>query len=361
MTYSEPAATAVCRTRSLASSPSSAAGDDPGAPGEADRAVPSVGITIYGCGQDEAALFREMAPRFGILPTITDAAVSDTNLDLALGNHCISVGHKTRIPDSVLLALRQAGVRYVSTRSVGYNHIDVRCAVGIGISVENVAYSPDSVADYTLMLMLMAVRNAKSTFSRAQVHDYRLNDVRGKELRDMTIGVIGTGRIGVAVMDRLQGFGCRILAHDRCPKSSADYVPFDELLQQSDVVTLHTPLTAETHHLLNRQRIEQMRQGAFIINTGRGSLLDTEALLPALESGRLGGAALDVLEGEEGVFYSDHRTKPIQCQSLLRLQELPNVLITPHTAYYTDHALSDTVENTLVNCLQFERTAACTG
>ena len=128
----------------------------------------------------------------------------------------------------------------------------------------------------------------------------------------MTIGVIGTGRIGAAVIDRLRGFGCRVLAYDRCPKTSAEYVPLDELLQQSDVVTLHTPLNADTHHLLDRRRIEQMRHGAFIINTGRGSLLDTEALLPALESGRLGGAALDVLEGEEGVFYSDHSRQPIE-------------------------------------------------
>jgi D-specific alpha-keto acid dehydrogenase len=127
------------------------------------------------------------------------------------------------------------------------------------------------------------------------------------------------------------------------------------LLQQSDIVTLHTPLNADTHHLLNRQRIAQMKHGAFIINTGRGSLLDTEALIPALESGRLGGAALDVLEGEEGIFYADYRNKPVESQLLLRLQTLPNVLITPHTAYYTDHALRDTIENTLINCQKFER------
>src|SRR6185437_13737538 len=277
------------------------------------------------------------------------------------GNRCISVGHKTQVSNSILLALRQAGVRYISTRSVGCNHIDVRWAESVGISVENVAYSPDSVADYTLMLMLMAVRNAKSTLSRVEVHDYRLNDVRGKELRDMTVGVIGTGRIGTAVLHRLQGFGCRVLAYDRCPGISAGYVSLHVLLQQSDVVTLHTPLNADTHHLLNCQRIEQMRKGAFIINTGRGLLLDTEALLPALESGRIGGAALDVLEGEEGVFYSDHSQRPLENQLLARLQQLPNVVVTPHTAYYTEHALSDTVENTLVNCMRHVKEAAWTG
>src|ERR1700704_5307896 len=340
MTFSEPARTAACRARSLASSSSSA--------------VPTMGITIYGCGQDEAALFREMAPRFGVLPTITEAAVSEANIELALGTRCISVGHKTRVTNSTLLALSRAGVEYISTRSIGYDHLNVKYAESVGVAVGNVAYSPDSVADYTLMLMLMAVRNAKSIVRRADAHDYRLSDVRGKELRDLTIGVIGTGRIGTAVIDRLRGFGCRILAYDNRPKTAADYVPLDELLQLSDIVTLHTPLNADTHHLLNRERIEQMKHGAFIINTGRGSLLDTEALIPALESGRLGGAALDVLEGEEGIFYADCRNKPVESKLLLRLQKLPNVLITPHTAYYTEHALSDTVENTIINSLKFE-------
>src|SRR3954464_3906626 len=247
MTYSEPARTAARRTRSLASASSSA--------------VPTMGITIYGCGQDEAVLFRELAPRFGVMPTITEAAVSEANTELALGNRCISVGHKTQITNETLLALSRAGVAYISTRSIGYNHIDVGYAESIGLCVENVAYSPDSVADYTLMLMLMAVRQARSIVCRAEVHDYRLDDARGKELRDLTVGVIGTGRIGSAVMDRLRGFGCRLLAYDNCPKSSAEYVPLGELLLQSDVVTLHTPLTADTHHLLNRQRINQLKRG----------------------------------------------------------------------------------------------------
>jgi D-specific alpha-keto acid dehydrogenase len=312
-----------------------------------------MGITIYGCGQDEAALFREMAPRLGVVPTITEAAVSAGNIGLALGNRCISIGHKTRVTNSTLLALSEAGVTYISTRSVGYNHIDVEYAEAVGISVETVAYSPDSVADYTLMLMLMAVRHAKSVVKRADLHDYRLNDVRGKELRDLTIGVIGTGRIGAAVMDRLRGFGGRILAYDTRPKTSAAYVSLGELLQQSDIVTLHTPLTADTHHLLDRRRIERMKHSAVIVNTGRGALLDTEALVSALESDRLGGAALDVLEGEEGIFYADCSDKPIESRLLLRLHKLPNVLISPHTAYYTDHALSDTVEHSLTNCLNF--------
>ncbi|MEU6375174.1 D-isomer specific 2-hydroxyacid dehydrogenase family protein [Streptomyces sp. NPDC046909] len=315
-------------------------------------------ITMYGCGPDEAVLFRELAPGLGVRPTITTAPVSESNTELAAGSRCISVGHKTPISPATLRALGRAGVRYISTRSIGCNHIDVEYADSIGILVENVSYSPDSVADYTLMLMLMALRDAKSTVRRTDMHDYRLSEVRGRELRDLTVGVIGTGRIGAAVMDRLRGFGCRILAHDHrpvnLPGSAVEYVPLDELLRRSDLVTLHTPLTTATHHLLNRQRLARMKNDALIVNTGRGGLIDTEALVQELEIGKLGGAALDVVEGEEGVFYCDCRYKPLESKALLRLQELPNAVISPHTAYYTDHALRDAVENSLTNCLTFE-------
>ena len=177
---------------------------------------------MYGCEPDEAAVFREVAPRFGVEPTITEAAVSEGSIELASGNRCISVGHKTLVTNSTLSALSRVGVRYVSTRSIGYNHIDLDYAQSVGICVGNVAYSPDSVADYTLMLMLMAVRNARSVIRRTDAHDYRLDEVRGKELRDLTVGVIGTGRIGSAVLDRLRGFSCRTLAYDARPTAAAE-------------------------------------------------------------------------------------------------------------------------------------------
>ncbi|MFE7113304.1 D-isomer specific 2-hydroxyacid dehydrogenase family protein [Streptomyces sp. NPDC057575] len=316
-----------------------------------------VGITVFGCGRDEAARFRELAPRFGVTPTITESAVSENNVHLASGNRCISVGHKTRITPATIRALSRVGVSYISTRSIGYDHIDVDYASRFGISVGNVYYSPDSVADYTVMMLLMAVRHAKSTVRRADVHDYRLHDVRGKDLRDLTVGVVGTGRIGTAVMERLRVFGCRILAYGNRAGESGDRddeVSLDELLRSSDVVTLHAPLNAETHHLLDRERIQRMKPGAFVVNTGRGALIDTTALVAALEDGCLGGVALDVVEGEEGVFYADRRNAPIDSKPLLRLQEMPNAFISPHTAYYTDRALSDMVENSITNCLEFE-------
>ncbi|GAA1502262.1 NAD(P)-dependent oxidoreductase [Nocardioides humi] len=311
-------------------------------------------ITAYGCEPDEAALFRRLAPRHGLTPTITAAAVSEATAALAKGRRCVSVGHRTPVTPPVLRALERAGVRYVSTRSVGYDHIDVDYAASLGITVGNVDYAPDGVADYTLMLILMVLRHARSTVRRADVHDYRLADGRGRELRDLTVGVVGTGRIGSAVITRLRGFGCRVLTHDHRPASGTEHTSLDDLLRRSDVVTLHTPLEAGTHHLLDRRRIARLKEGACVVNTGRGPLVDTAALLAALEAGRLGGAALDVLEGEQGVFYADCRDRVLD-DALVRLQRLPNVLVTPHTAYYTDRALSDTVEHSLINCREFER------
>ncbi|MGG6310801.1 D-lactate dehydrogenase VanH [Paenibacillus macerans] len=318
----------------------------------------NIGITVYGCGQDEADAFRALSPRFGVTPTIINADVSEESAILAPGNPCISVGHKSEVSASILLALKRAGVKYISTRSVGCNHIDTTAAKRMGIAVGNVAYSPDSVADYTVMLMLMAVRNAKSTTRSVEKHDFRLGSVRGKVLRDMTVGVLGTGQIGQAVIERLRGFGCHVLAFDRSQRVEADYVPFDVLLQNSDIITLHVPLGADTRHIIGHEQMRGMKQGAFIINTGRGALVDTDALVKALETGKLGGAALDVLEGEEGYFYFDCTQKPINHPFLLKLQRMPNVIITPHTAYYTDQALRDTALKTIKNCLDFERSLA---
>jgi len=314
-------------------------------------------LTVYGCEHDEAALFHELAPQFGVAPTITRATVSESSGTEAPVTPCISVGHKSKISVPTLHALKERGVQYISTRSVGLDHIDLVAAETLGLTVENVVYAPDGVADFAVMLMLMAVRNAKEIVSAAQHHDFRLGSVRGKELRDLTVGVVGVGNIGRAVIERLQGFGCRLLAYNdgRTSNAAVDLVPLEELLRASDVVTLHLPLTNETHHFIGPKEIAAMKDGAILVNTGRGPLVDTDALVAALERGKLGGAALDVLEGEEGLFYFDCTRRPIDNRFLLRLQELPNAIVTPHTAYYTRRALYDTVATTLLNCRNFAR------
>jgi D-specific alpha-keto acid dehydrogenase len=339
MTRSQPALVAVGAARDSSSARSS---------------DPQVGLTIYGCEIDEAAVFRATAPRFGARLTITAAPLSADTVKLASGARGVSVSHKARVENSTLLALSQTGVRLLSTRSVGLDHIDVDYAERVGIRVESAGYSPHGVADYTLMLILMAVRGARALGRRVDAHDYRLGDVRGRELRDLTVGVIGTGSIGAAVIGRLGGFGCRILAYDQRSAADAEYVNLEQLLRRSDIVTLHAPLTASTHHLLDRNRIEKVKDGAIVVNTARGALVDSVALVEELESGRLGGAALDVLEGEEGIFYADYRTRTLDHPTLARLHALPNVILSPHTAFHTDHALADIVENTLAGCVAFE-------
>jgi D-specific alpha-keto acid dehydrogenase len=317
-----------------------------------------IGLTVYACEPDEALTFEELSPRFGVTPTITSAAVSPSNVLAGPANRCISVGHKAELSAPMLRDLHDTGVEYVSTRSIGVNHIDLDAATQLGITVENVTYAPDGVADYTVMLMLMAIRNAKEIVHCTMSHDFRLRSERGRELRDMTVGVVGAGNIGTAVIERLRGFGCRVVAcndENGATGVAAERLPLDELLAASDIVTLHVPLNADTHHLIGRAELAAMKPDAYLVNTGRGALVDTDALVVALEEGRLSGVAVDVLEGEEGLFYFDCTNRRVDHQLLARLQRLPNAIVTPHTAYYTQRALSDTVEQTLSQCIEFER------
>ena len=206
-----------------------------------------------------------------------------------------------------------------------------------------------------MLLMLMAVRGTKSTILSTEKQNYCLNSLRGKELQDMTVGVLGTGRIGQAVIERLKGFGCKVLAYNCHRHTGIHYDLLTELLNCSDMITLHIPLVEDTYHIIGRDQIKMMKSGAFLINTGRGALVDTEALVEALRDGKLGGAALDVLEGEEGIFYHNCIEKTITHPFLSSLQRMPNVIVTPHTAYYTERVLMDMVRDTIRNCINFER------
>lgn len=312
-------------------------------------------ITVFGCEPDEAEVFKELSCKYGVTVSLINEAVTKNNAALAGGCRCISVSHKAKLSEPLLLALKKAGVKYICTRSIGFNHIDMQAAGQLGITIGTAAYSPGSVADYAIMLMLMLMRGTKSIMSKTSRNNYCLNKIRGKELQDMTVGVIGTGRIGQAVIERLKGFGCSVLAYDRNHNSGMDYATFTELLHSSDIITLHVPLAEDTFHMIGQEQLEMMKNDALLINTARGGLVNTGALVKALEEGRLGGAALDVLEGEEGFFYHDCTYRAIAHPFLSALQKMSNVIITPHTAYHTEHALADTISNTIKNCLDYER------
>ena len=319
-------------------------------------------LTVFSCQPDEASLFLRYAMQYGVDLSLSDQPVSAENAVQAAGSQCISVSHTVPITASILNALHDIGVRYISTRSIGCDHIDTLHAEKIGILVSNVSYSPDSVADYTLMLMLMASRRMKSILRHSDAQNYDLQGMCGRELRSLTVGVAGTGHIGGAVIDRLSGFGCHILAYDVYPNADlmpfATYVDLDTLLAQSDILTLHMPATDATHHIINRQSLARMKCDAVLINTSRGSLVDSLALIDAIERGHLGGAALDVIEDEAGLYYRDLQDKPVPNRALALLKAFPNVILTPHTAFYTDRAVEGMVENSIKNCLRFENQSA---
>jgi len=309
-------------------------------------------ISIFGCDWDERLLFERYAACYGIGIACFQEPLGAANVRDVPPKSAVSVNHKSPVDAKLIRMLQNREVNYLSSRSIGLDHIDRAAAGRAGIRVENVSYSPESVAEYAIMLMLMALRNAGNVLRRAEKGDFRLEARRGFELRDMTVGVVGTGRIGRAVIERLRGFGCGVLAYDPHPSADAEYVALDELLARSGLTTLHLPLTADTRHLLDRARIEGMKRGAILVNTARGALVDTEALTDALKRGHIACAALDVVEGEDGWFYQDCSAG--DAPPFARLMALPGAIVTPHTAFYTEHALCDVVRNTIQNCVEHQ-------
>jgi D-lactate dehydrogenase len=258
------------------------------------------------------------------------------------------------ITKEVLEKWKASGIRCVSTRTVGFDHIDIEAAKALEIPVSTVNYTQASVAEYTVMLIMMALRKVKTIMTRALVQDFSLTNVRGRELRICTVGIIGAGRIGEAVIHRLRGFGCKILVNTLHPKeelsSFVSYVSLEELWRESDVISLHVPATTETQYLIGEKEIEKMKDGVVLINAARGTLIDTQALIAGLEAGKIGAAALDVLENERKIFYKDAKYKVLTNRELAVLQSMPNVIITPHTAFYTEEAVSDMVEYSILSC-----------
>lgn len=242
------------------------------------------------------------------------------------------------------------GVKYLPCRCIGYDHIDLAHARQLGMRVSNVSYAPGGVANYAVMLMLMCLRKIMPIMKRADIQDYSLKGKMGRDISNCTVGVIGTGRIGCTVLKSLSGFGCRLLAYDVRENDEArqyaQYWPLDELLAQCDVITLHTNATAENHHLIDAAALDKCRNGVVLVNTARGSLIDSDALIAALESGRVGAAALDVLEQENGLYYYNREGDVIPNAELSILRSYPNVILSPHTAFYTD----DAVESMIGDC-----------
>lgn len=251
----------------------------------------------------------------------------------------------------------ELGVRGIATRSIGYEHIDVAYARKLGIRVAHAAYPPEGVADYAIMLMLMALRKVKLVLRHAEAQDFTLEGKIGRSLSSCTVGVVGTGAIGACVVRQLRGFGCRVLACDPVEKNElaglVSYVGLHELLAASDVVTLHAPGLPENRHMIGARELSLMRPGAILVNAARGSLVDTAALLDALESGHLGGAALDTIENESDLYYLDKSCDVLPNRNRAALMALPNVVVTPHMAFYTAEDVEGMVRSNVEALLAF--------
>lgn len=314
-------------------------------------------IGVYSSRPDEREFIEKFSNVYETgIKMIHEDPVLET-VEQAAGCDCISIITNTFITAEMLDRYKKLGVRFISTRTVGFEHIDVEHAKQIGIGVGNVTYTPDSVAEFAVMLMLMVLRNTKPIEARRAGQDYALTMVRGRLLSDMTVGIMGTGRIGVRVAEQLAGFGCRILAADSCRNEAlseiVQYVEPEILYRDSDIVTLHMPSNKENFHVIDSRVFEQMKTGAVLINTARGELVDTKALIEALESGKLGGAGLDVIEGDRLIYYRDLKCEIVPHHEMAILNFLPNVVITPHMAFYTDHSVSDMVENSIRSCAEY--------
>lgn len=314
-------------------------------------------ILAYSHRKDETEYFKKFSQKYNVEIELTDAAPDMNSADLSKGVDYISI-ITTPINKELLNKFKDNGVKFISTRTIGYDHIDLDSAQKLGMHIGNATYSPGSVADYTIMMMLMAIRKMKLIMERSSCQDYSLSMVQGKELPNMTVGVIGTGRIGETVIKHLSGFGCRIIAHDIFEKETvkkyAEYKDLDYLLKNSDIITLHMPATDENYHLINKNSIERMKDNVFIINTSRGSLINTYDFIDAVEKGKIAGAALDVIEHESGLYYNDLKGEILNNRDLAILKSFPNIIVTPHTAFYTDQAVSDMVENSIKSIILFD-------
>lgn len=296
---------------------------------------------------DEVPAFERASAQLGAEVVRCSEALSAETVHKCRGFDGVTILGHSNLNRELLTCLKEMGIRAVSTRTVGSNHIDLEAARELELPVCNTSYGAECVADYTVMLMLLCLRNYKPALWRMQVNDYSLFGLIGRQVRGLTVGVVGTGRIGRQVMQNLSGFGCKFLCCDPFPHPDAaklgQYVTLDEIWANCDVITFHAPLTPENYHMVNREALEKMKPGVILINTARGGLMDMDAVTEAVESEKIGRLALDVFEDEDGIYHEDRRTDIIKNRSMAYLRQFPNVVMTPHMAFYTEEAVESMV------------------
>jgi D-lactate dehydrogenase len=294
-----------------------------------------------------------------------EARLLKETVSLAAGADAVCLFVHDHADKDILDELARLGVRFVALRCAGFNNVDVAAAAKAGITIARVpAYSPHGVAEHAVALLMTLNRRVHRAYNRVRDGNFALEGLLGFDLHGKTVGIVGTGKIGLCFARIMHGFGCRLLAHDvathpDAAKLGIEYVALDRLFAGSDVISLHCPLTAETRHLVNAANIARMRDGVFLVNTSRGPLVDTAAVIDALKSGKFGGLALDVYEEEEGIFYEDLSGGILADDQLARLLTFPNVLVTSHQGFFTRDALTAIADTTLGNLGDFAAGRPC--
>ena len=309
-------------------------------------------VFVYDYGQsDEAEYFTRYTKEMGIELGYTEEDLRPDNCDLASGSDFITITPNKVTPD-MIDRLKELGVKMICTRSIGYDHIDVEYAKKVGMIVTHITYNIEGVAEYTVMMMLMVVRRIKEMLQRTMANDFTMNGLLAKELKDMSVGIIGAGRVGTSVLRDLSGFGCKLCYFNRTRNEEAERyaerLELNDLLSRCDIISLHLELNKDTFHFIDEEAFSKIKDGAILVNTARGPLVDTDALLESLRSNKISGAALDVVEGEFNYYYHDCRDKDLEDHYIGILRRMPNVVFTHHMAFYYEGSIRDRVHNCLI-------------
>ena len=309
--------------------------------------------------------FEKAAEQHGIRIKYFETQLNEDTVDLAAGADAVCVFVNDTVNAAVIDRLCEMGVRVVALRCAGFNNVDMKYAFGKIHVLRVPAYSPYAVAEHTMALLLASVRRIHKAYIRTRDYNFSLAGMTGFDLHGKTVGVIGTGRIGRVFIGICRGFGMKVLAYDKYPAADlADgknirYASLDELLAESDIISLHCPLTEDTYHIIGADALEKCKRGVVLLNTSRGALVDAEALLAAIKSRKVGAACLDVYEEESELFFEDFSGHILDDDTLARLISMPNVIVSSHQAFLTEEALANIAETTVENITGFFATNQC--
>lgn len=313
-------------------------------------------IAFYGTKPYDKTWFEPLGKEYGFDIHFIEVPCNHDTVGLAKGHDAVCIFVNDKMDAFMIDTLYEMGVKAILLRSAGFNHVDIQAAKGKIEVLRVPSYSPEAVAEFALAMLLTVNRRTHKAYNRTRDFNMSLNGLMGTDLNHKVAGVIGTGKIGQAMIRILQGLQMHVLAYDPYPNKELEieYVGLDELFEKSDVISLHCPLTEQTSHIINRESIGRMKEGVYLVNTSRGGLIDTEALIEGLLEKKFGGVGLDVYEEEDGVFYEDCSQEIITDENLARLTTFPNVLITSHMGFFTSEAMQAIAIETLENAYAVE-------